>query len=276
MTALLSVEGLNVQSSERVLVSSISFEIEAGDKVAIIGESGSGKSLTALSIAGLLPEELRREGEIIFDGTALHSASETTMAGLRGSKLSMVFQEPMTALDPLMRVGKQIAEVIRLHNAVTKPEAKARALALLELVELPDPQRCLHAYPHQLSGGQRQRVVLAMAMANAPQLLICDEPTTALDVSVQATVLAAIERLVTDQGTTLLFITHDLAVVSRLCEKVLVMYRGEIVERGTVAEVFTSPQHPYTAALLAVSDLRALKPGSRLPMIEDSWSQANV
>ncbi|OXM55963.1 ABC transporter ATP-binding protein [Amycolatopsis thailandensis] len=232
------------------LVRGVSFDVARGERVGLIGESGSGKSLTALSIMGLLPEELAASGSVKLDGRELLGAPEKELSRLRGNDLSMVFQEPMTALNPAMRVGAQVAEPMRIH----RNGGNQRAEALLDSVGLPGTSR---AYPHQLSGGQRQRVVLAIALANDPKLLICDEPTTALDVTVQAQILELILDGVRERESALLFITHDLAVVASVCERVLVMLDGEIVEAGTTRDVLTAPQHEYTKKLLAASDLEA-------------------
>jgi len=239
----LSVRGLGVSS----LVRDVSFEIGAGERVGLIGESGSGKSLTALSIMGLLPEELRASGSIRLGDRELLGMSEKDLSRLRGDELAMVFQEPMTALNPAMRIGRQVTEPGRIHGR------RRSAADLLDAVGLPGTAR---AYPHQLSGGQRQRVVLAMALANEPSLLICDEPTTALDVTVQAQILTLIKSSLPVESA-LLFITHDLAVVASVCERVLVMLDGEIVEAGSTREVLTQPKHEYTRKLLKASDLEA-------------------
>jgi peptide/nickel transport system ATP-binding protein len=245
----LEVQGLGIGG----LVRNVSFGIARGERVGLIGESGSGKSLTALSIMGLLPEELGASGSVKLDGRELLGAPEKELSRLRGNDLSMVFQEPMTALNPAMRVGAQVAEPIRIHR--NGNDHRASAEALLESVGLPGGTG--RAYPHQLSGGQRQRVVLAIALANNPKLLICDEPTTALDVTVQAQILELILDGVRERESALLFITHDLAVVASVCERVLVMLDGEIVEAGTTHDVLTAPKHEYTKKLLAASDLEA-------------------
>ncbi|MEU4669792.1 ABC transporter ATP-binding protein [Amycolatopsis sp. NPDC023774] len=257
----LMVEGLRVAD----LVRDVSFFLGAGERVGLIGESGSGKSLTALSIMGLLPDELRATGSVRLNDRELLGASERELSRLRGNGLSMVFQEPMTALNPAMRVGRQVTEPFRVHGRRGRP-----ADELLAAVGLPGTAR---AYPHQLSGGQRQRVVLAMALANEPSLLICDEPTTALDVTVQAQILSLIKGSLAEDAA-LLFITHDLAVVASVCERVLVMLDGEIVERGSTRAVLTTPQHEYTKALLAASDLEALgeSRGARPPA--GAWGSA--
>ncbi|WP_370945906.1 ABC transporter ATP-binding protein [Amycolatopsis sp. cg5] len=241
----LVVEGLGVSS----LVRDVSFEVGKGERVGLIGESGSGKSLTALSIMGLLPEELAGTGSVKLGGRELLGAPERELSRLRGNELSMVFQEPMTALNPAMRIGRQVTEPARLRGK--RPDAAE----LLESVGL--PADTVRAYPHQLSGGQRQRVVLAMALVNNPALLICDEPTTALDVTVQARILELILAATRERETALLFITHDLAVVASVCERVLVMLDGEIVEAGSTREVLTTPRHDYTKRLLEASDLEA-------------------
>ena len=258
---------IRTRSSDRTLLDGVSLSVAPGERVGLIGESGSGKSLTALSILGLLDDNLAATGTIdVGPERALLARSDRDLAPLRGELVSMVFQEPMTALDPLVRVGHQVAEVITLHaddgagprwgaRRRRRRAARARAVELLAEVGLPDPPAAARAYPHQLSGGQRQRVMIAMALANDPALLVADEPTTALDVTVQAQVLELMADLVTERGTGLLFITHDLGVVQRLCERVVVLKDGRIVEQGEVAEVFATPQHDYTRKLLAASTL---------------------
>ncbi|SFA82334.1 ABC-type dipeptide/oligopeptide/nickel transport system, ATPase component [Amycolatopsis marina] len=260
MSALLEVRGLEVRAGSQPLVEDVGFAIGRGERLGLIGESGSGKSLTASAIMGLLPEGLTAAGSATLAGTELIGAGEGTLSGLRGRELAMVFQEPMTALNPAMRVGRQVAEVMLLHN--TRPNrraAHAAAVELLDRVRLPDPERTARAYPHQLSGGQRQRVVLAIALANDPALLICDEPTTALDVTVQAQILELILDSTRDRDTSLLFITHDLAVVASVCDRVLVMYEGRIVEEGSTRQVLSAPEHGYTRRLLAASTLEVSK-----------------
>jgi peptide/nickel transport system ATP-binding protein len=248
---VLAVRGLRVSLGDVALVDGVDLELAAGERVGLIGESGSGKSLTALAVLGLLADELEASGSAVLGPDELLGMPERALARLRGDRISIVFQEPMTALDPLMRVGQQVAEVVRLHRDVTADEATERAAELFTRMDLPDPQGTLRAYPHQLSGGQRQRVLIAMALACDPAVLIADEPTTALDVTVQAQILELLARLVVEQGTALLFITHDLAVIARVCERVVVMQEGRVVERGTTAGVFAAPQHPHTQALLA-------------------------
>ncbi|RJK96556.1 ABC transporter ATP-binding protein [Vallicoccus soli] len=267
---MLDVRDLHVGTSRLRLVSDVSFSLSAGERVGLIGESGSGKSLTASAVMGLLPEGVRAEGSVRLAGVDhdLVGASEKALSRVRGDRVAMVFQEPMTALNPVMRVGDQVAEAMLLHRTVPdRRAARARAVELLDLVRLPDPGRAARAYPHQLSGGQRQRVVLAMALSNDPSVLLCDEPTTALDVTVQAQVLDLVLRGVERLGSALLFITHDLAVVATVCRRVMVMYGGRIVETGTVDEVFTRPRHPYTRGLLDSSDLERSDERGRLRTI---------
>jgi peptide/nickel transport system ATP-binding protein len=267
---VMAVDRLGVSVRQLSLVSDISFTLRRGERVGLIGESGSGKSLTALALLGLLTEDLSTTGSIRVSGVDgdLVAATERQLATVRGRKIAMVFQEPMTALNPVMRVGKQIVEALLLHG--TRPDrrsARRAAVALLGRVQMPDPADAVRAYPHQLSGGQRQRVMLAIALANDPDLLICDEPTTALDVTVQAQMLELILESVTERGSALLFITHDLAVVATICQRVLVMYGGRIVETGTVHETLTGPRHPYTRGLLDASDLEVTDRNERLPAI---------
>jgi oligopeptide/dipeptide ABC transporter ATP-binding protein len=255
---VLRVDGLHVGTQDLRLVSDVSFTLSAGERVGLIGESGSGKSLTAAAIMGLLPEGVHVSGSVRLAGVGhdLVGASERQLAAVHGAAMTMVFQEPMTALNPAMRVGDQVAEVMLLHG--TRPDrraARAAAVELLAQVRLPDPEQLARAYPHQLSGGQRQRVMIAIALANGPSVLLADEPTTALDVTVQAQVLELILAGVAERGSALLFITHDLAVVATVCERVMVMYGGRVVEAGPVHEVFTGPRHPYTRGLLDASDL---------------------
>ncbi|MER7499308.1 ABC transporter ATP-binding protein [Nonomuraea pusilla] len=260
---MLSVDGLDVHAGPVRLVRDVSFGIGPGERVGLIGESGSGKSLTALSLMGLLPEGVTASGRATLDGDDLVGVPERRLKRLRGREVSMVFQEPMTALNPLMRVGAQVAEVMTLHGR-PRAEARERAVHLLGRVRLPRPEQIARAYPHQLSGGQRQRVMLAIALANEPRLLICDEPTTALDVTVQKQML----ELIAEVAPALLFITHDLAVVASVCERVVVMYGGRVVESGPIREVFTRPRHRYTEGLLAAS--RLTPRGTRLPTIKGS------
>ncbi|MEI2649370.1 MAG: ABC transporter ATP-binding protein [Dermatophilaceae bacterium] len=277
---VLRIDGLHVQVGDLELLTDVDLTVRRGERVGLIGESGSGKSLTALSIMGLLPESLEARGSIAVTGvggrhTQVVGAAERELAAMRGRDVSMVFQEPMTALNPTMRVGDQVAEVMRIHHTVPdRRAAGARAVELLDKVGLPDPAEAARAYPHQLSGGQRQRVVVAIALANDPALLICDEPTTALDVTVQALVLDLIVRGVEARDAGMLFITHDLAVVASVCERVLVMYGGRVVEAGPVHDVFTTPRHRYTRGLIGASDLDLTRPDGRLYTIQGSVPSA--
>ena len=265
---LLEVRDLTITpaGAEAPVLHDVSLSLAPGERVGLIGESGSGKSLTAQSVMGLLPEELHASGQVHLQGHSgnLLEANEKTLAGLRSDIVSMVFQEPMSALNPLMRIGDQIAEVLRIHGKVPRAQIPTRVRELLHDVHMPDPDSARFAYPHQMSGGQRQRVMLAIALANSPRLLICDEPTTALDVTVQKHMLGLIAERVAAVEAGLLFITHDLAVVAGVCDRVIVMYRGRIVESGSVDEIFTAPKHEYTRGLLASSDLESTDDRGRL------------
>ncbi len=233
-------------------VDGVSFSLDKGRTLALVGESGSGKSVTALAIARLHGASAAEvSGTILFEGQDILAAGERTMRGLRGAAITMVFQEPMTSLNPLHTIERQVGEILELHGARGRPAIRQRVIALLSDVGIPDPASRLGAYPHQLSGGQRQRVMIAMALANRPSLLIADEPTTALDVTVQAQILALLKDLQARLGMAMLFITHDLGIVRRIADDVAVMQRGRIVEAGPVGQVFAAPQHPYTQMLLA-------------------------
>jgi oligopeptide/dipeptide ABC transporter ATP-binding protein len=253
---VLEVAGLRVafpsDDGEVDVVRDVSLSVGRGEIVGLVGESGSGKTITALSVMRLVPPPGRIvAGRIVLDGIDLLALDESRMRRLRGSKVSMVFQEPTTALNPVFTIGFQLLEAIRVHRRLSRAEARAEALRLLDLVALPDAKSRLRDYPHQLSGGQRQRVVLAMALACGPDLLLADEPTTALDVTIQAQILELLERLRQDLGLAVLLITHDLAVVAESCDRVLVAYAGQIVEEAPVEELFRGPAHPYTRGLLA-------------------------
>ncbi len=254
---LLSIRDLSVafrqQGKTSLAVDRVSFEIKRGECVALVGESGSGKSVSALSILKLLPYPAASHpsGSIRFKGQELLSLPEDQIRTVRGNDISIIFQEPMTSLNPLHTIEAQITEIIQLHNPVSGQMARARTLELLRQVGIPDPETRLQSYPHQLSGGQRQRVMIAMALANEPDLLIADEPTTALDVTVQAQILALLAEIRGRLGMSLLFITHDLGIVRRIADRVCVMKSGEIVEQGPVEQVFKAPKHPYTRDLLA-------------------------
>ena len=272
--SLLEVRELTVSFGRRraEAVCGVSFTLDAGRRLGVIGESGSGKTVTALAVMGLLSENAHVAGSVRLGGTEIVGLPEVRLARLRGDVMSMVFQEPMTALDPTMRVGRQVAEVLRLHQGAEPGRARERVVAMLAEVGLDDPERVADAFPHQLSGGQRQRVVLAMALVNSPDLVICDEPTTALDVTVQARVLAKLDEVLDASGAACLFISHDLAVVSQVCDQVLVMLDGQVVETGTVERLFTQPEHPYTRGLVATARLDLAEPGERLPTVEDFYA----
>jgi microcin C transport system ATP-binding protein len=250
---LLDIRDLSVAFGASVAVDHVSFSIRRGGCVALVGESGSGKSVSALSILRLLPYPIASHpsGSIRFKGRDLLGSSEREMREIRGNDVSIIFQEPMTSLNPLHTIESQIGEILHLHNPINAAMARARTLELLTQVGIPDPETRLQSYPHQLSGGQRQRVMIAMALANEPDLLIADEPTTALDVTVQAQILALLAEIRTRLGMSLLFITHDLGIVRRIADVVCVMKNGKIVEQGPVEQVFTAPKHPYTRDLLA-------------------------
>jgi len=254
---LLDVRDLSVAfhqpSGDTIAVDHVSFSIQRGQCVALVGESGSGKSVSALSVLKLLPYPTASHpsGSILFKGRDLLTMSEREMRGSRGNDISIIFQEPMTSLNPLHTIESQIGEILQLHQGIGGQMARSRTLELLTQVGIPDPQTRLKSYPHQLSGGQRQRVMIAMALANEPDLLIADEPTTALDVTVQAQILALLADIRKRLGMSLLFITHDLGIVRRIADAVCVMNGGKIVEQGPVEDVFTAPKHPYTRALLA-------------------------
>ena len=265
---LLQVRDLTVSFGRRPPAArGVSFELDAGERLGIIGESGSGKTVTALAIMGLLSANARVEGSIRFEGRELVGLRDKHMARLRGDRIGMVFQEPMTALDPTMTAGRQVAETYRLHRGADAARARDVVIAMLSQVGFDDPDRIADSYPHQLSGGQRQRIVAAMALVNSPGLVICDEPTTALDVTVQARVLEVLDQVLDAAGAACLFISHDLAVVSQLCARVSVMRAGAIVESGTTGRLFTDPEHPYVAALLASARIDLLEPGTRLPTV---------
>jgi microcin C transport system ATP-binding protein len=262
MTSLLTVENLAVAfrqgGQENLAVRSVSFTLQKGETLALVGESGSGKSVTALSVLGLLnyPAAHHPSGRILFSEEGkptrdLINAGDAALRSVRGNAISMIFQEPMTSLNPLHSIEQQIGEILSIHRGLSGEAARARVLDLLNKVGIREPEKRLGAYPHQLSGGQRQRVMIAMALANEPALLIADEPTTALDVTVQAQILALLKDLQRETGMAMLFITHDLGIVRRLAHRVAVMKKGEIVEQGKVADVFANPQHAYTKALLA-------------------------
>jgi oligopeptide/dipeptide ABC transporter ATP-binding protein len=232
-------------------IDGVSLEIAPGEAVGLVGESGSGKSMTLKSILGLLPPDAKvTSGSVVFDGTDLTRLPQSRLNKIRGRRIAMIFQEPMSALNPVMRVGNQIAEGPRVHLGMSRAQSVERALELMRRVGIPEPERRFRAYPHEFSGGMRQRVMIAMALSCDPELILCDEPTTALDVTIQDQILRLLVQLCHESGTSLMFVTHDLPVVAQVCHKVAVMYAGRIVERGTVSEVFRQPLHPYTLNLL--------------------------
>lgn len=256
MSPVLEVKNLNVHfetyGGTVQAVRGVNFELNEGETLAIVGESGSGKSVTSKSLMGLIPRPNGKiaEGEILFEGRDIAKLKEKELQKIRGKDISMIFQDPMTSLNPTMKVGKQIMEVLMLHQKLSKSEAKKRAIELLDLVGIPFPDKRVNQYPHQFSGGMRQRVVIAIALACNPKVLIADEPTTALDVTIQAQILELMKDIQKKMNTSIIFITHDLGVVANVADRVAVMYAGRIVEIGTVDDIFYNPKHPYTWGLL--------------------------
>ncbi|TMV11265.1 ABC transporter ATP-binding protein [Arenibacterium halophilum] len=262
---LLSVENLSLAIHKTPILHGVSLTVDAGEIVAVTGESGSGKSMTALSVIGLLPDRMEAKGAIRLDGQDMLALPERNLCALRGNAVGMVFQEPMTALNPVRTIGDQVAETILVHKAMPPEQARARAREVLDRVGLPEERFPLTRYPHELSGGQRQRVVIAMAIALRPKLLIADEPTTALDVTTQAQILELLKGLVAEFGMGLLMITHDLAVVADLADRIVVMRHGEVVETGATRQVLAHMRHPYTRALFAASAHRVILPPAPPP-----------
>src|SRR5579872_3009573 len=249
------------------VIDGVSFDVAPGETVGIVGESGSGKTVTGLTILGLLPHGLvRTTGEIRFQGQNIDALDESEMRRIRGRRISMIFQEPMTALDPVFTVGEQIAETLRTHTGCSPKEARERAIAALDQVGIPLPKQRADEYPHQLSGGMRQRVMIAIALACEPSLLIADEPTTALDVTIQAQIIELLLKLVQARGTSLIFISHNLGVVAQCCSRMVTMYAGQVVETGVIDDVLEHPLHPYTSGLLRSMPSLA-KRGARLASI---------
>lgn len=253
--ALLEVKNLNVgfdtPEGEVYAVNNLNFTLEAGDALAIVGESGSGKTQTVMSIMGLLAENGHAEGQAIFKGQDLLQMGTSELNKHRGREIAMIFQDPMTSLNPYLRIEKQMVEVVMHHQGLNKAEARSHAIEMLRAVRIPDPERRIRQYPHEFSGGMRQRVMVAMGLLCAPDLLIADEPTTALDVTVQAQISNLMGSLRKTSNTAIILITHDLGVVAGLCDRVLVMYAGEVVECGSVEQIYYQPRHPYTQGLLA-------------------------
>lgn len=261
MAEVLRVEHLWVHfydaKPDRFAVDDISFSMEDGEILGLVGESGSGKTVTAMSVSGLLPRDRAEvRGSVTLAGREILRCKDREMLRILGSDLGIVFQEPMTSLDPVMKIGPQVEEALCVHTELKKAERKERALEALALAELPEPERIYNRYPHELSGGMLQRVMIAGAIISRPRLLLADEPTTALDVSVQAEILTLLKRLNREQGTAILLISHDLHVVRKLCSRVIVMQRGKLVEDGPVEKIFREPQHPYTRQLLSAIPTR--------------------
>lgn len=271
--ALLEVDGLKTHffTDEGVLpsVDGISFSIDKGETLGIVGESGCGKSVTAMSILQLIPQPPGKivGGEIRFDGTNLVDISPSKLRKIRGNDIAMIFQEPMTSLNPVYTVGNQIMEAITLHQGLEAEEARRLAIQMLREVGIPAPEQRVDEYPHQLSGGMKQRVMIAMALSCNPDLLIADEPTTALDVTIQAQILELLAKMQKERGMAIMLITHDLGVVAEVCDRVVVMYAGRVAETGSIEDIFERPMHPYTVGLLNSLPDRA-PPGARLPTIE--------
>ncbi|WP_119166475.1 ABC transporter ATP-binding protein [Algihabitans albus] len=249
---LLSVHEVSVSIGELDPIEGVSFDIDKGEILGLVGESGSGKSLTAMSVMGLLPRigGTIVKGSIVFDGTQLVGLREADLRRLRGRRIALISQNPMTSLDPIIRIGAQIDQVSTLHLGLDAPAAKARSIDLISQLRIPEPEAIHGAYPHQLSGGMKQRIVIAMALAAGPDLIIADEPTTALDVTIQAQIIQIMVELVRDRGLALLLITHDMGVVAQACDRVVVLYAGRVAETNTVDAIFTDPKHPYTRELI--------------------------
>ena len=269
MSAILQVDDLGVSIGKVAPLSGVSFSLDRGEILGIVGEFGSGKSLTAMTIMGLLPLIGGRitAGSVMFDGNDLTGLAEPAYRKLRGGRIGLITQNPMTSLDPLKKVGPQIDVVARLHLGLDRAAARARTVGLLGDLRIPEPAAIYHLYPHQLSGGMKQRIVIAMALAADPDLLIADEPTTALDVTVQAQIIRLLGDLVRQRDLSLVLITHDMSVVAQTCDRVVVMYAGTAIEHGTVSAIFEDPRHPYTQALIGCIP-RGLSGGQRLKGIE--------
>jgi len=285
---ILKVENLRIELETRdgvaPVIDDVSFELNAGETLSFVGESGCGKSMTALAIMGLLPEKVGRvaSGTILFDGEDITQASPDRLRAIRGNDISMIFQEPMTSLNPVFTIGEQIAEALRRHKGLSKKDAWVRAIELLDSVRIPEAQTRVKSYPHQLSGGQRQRVMIAMALACEPRILIADEPTTALDVTIQAQIFDLLSELREKTGTAIVLITHDMGVVAEMAERMIVMYAGRKIEEGLVDTVLEHPRHPYTKGLIAcvphlMATLSAERPElTEVPGIVPSLAQFGV
>ncbi|MFT5643001.1 MAG: peptide/nickel transport system ATP-binding protein [Janthinobacterium sp.] len=267
---MLEVKNLKVEFARHgktvAPVDGVSFTLHANQTLGLLGESGCGKSVTALSILRLFPmaSQARLSGEVLFQGRDLLQADDATLRGLRGKEIAMIFQEPMTSLNPLHRIGDQLSEMLRIHGSLSQQQIAQQTIAMLQRVGLPRAEQLVHDYPHSLSGGMRQRVMIAMALLCNPGVLICDEPTTALDVTIQAQILDLMRELKRQQGTAILMITHDLGVVAEMCERVVVMYAGQVVEESSVRELFDAPAHPYTQALMRARPTLDCVPGQPL------------
>lgn len=274
MDKLLSVENLQThffnEDGVTRAVDGVSFDVLEGETLGIVGESGCGKSVTSLSIMGLLPDRIGRVvgGDIVFQGESLLSKSDKDLRDIRGDKIAMIFQEPMTSLNPVHKVGHQIAETVILHEGISKREARKRALEVMNFVRIPDAERRFNEYPHQFSGGMRQRAMIAISLACRPRLLIADEPTTALDVTIQAQILRLMSDLQKETGTSVIMITHDLGVVAETCDRVAVMYAGRIVEQAPVETLFDTPLHPYTRGLMTAKPRLGAQSDDRLTEIK--------
>ena len=271
---ILEVSDLSIsflsEGIEKEVIHNISFDLYPNEILGVVGESGSGKSVSSLAILGLLPKKISKltSGSLEFKGTNLLTLEQNEFQNIRGNEISMIFQEPMSSLNPSMRCGRQVEEILLQHTSLSKKQAKEETLSLFEKVKLPLPDRVYNAYPHQISGGQKQRVMIAMAIACKPKILIADEPTTALDVTVQKDILTLLKDLQVETGMSIIFISHDLSLISEIADRVLVMYKGSIVEQGSVNNIFHQPQHIYTKALLSSKpslDIRL----NRLPTIKD-------
>ena len=273
-TKLLDVKNLrtafNVEGKDVTVVNDVSFDLSPGEIVGLVGESGCGKSVTALSLMGLVPDPPGKilGGEIFLEGKDLLKFSESDMEKVRGKEIGMIFQEPMTSLNPVRTIGKQITEILELHQEMNEEEATKEAIELLKLVGLPDPELRINDHPHQLSGGQRQRIMIAIALSCKPKILIADEPTTALDVTIQAQILELIQKLSNELGTSIILITHNLGILARYASKINVMYAGHLIESGSTDEIFYNPKHPYTAGLLNSVPRLDLDPNIELPTIK--------
>lgn len=261
---LLSVRDLSITIGRMQPLDRISFDLAKGEILGVVGESGSGKSLTAMSVMGLLPLIRGRisGGQVLFGGIDLTRLKEKEYRAMRGRRIALITQNPMTSLDPVLTVGSQIDQVSRLHIGLAPAEAKARSIDLMRQLRIPEANAVYDQYPHQLSGGMKQRIVIAMALAADPDLIIADEPTTALDVTIQAQIMQILVELVRDRGLALMLITHDMGVVAQTCDRVVVLYAGRVAESNTVAEIFAAPQHPYTRALIRCIPRETLQPGS--------------